>query len=76
MAEAISIRLPDGSIREMPAGSTAADLAAAIGSRLAKSAVAARVNGHEVDLATPVPDGAEVAIITADTPDGREVLRH
>ncbi|MBW3649507.1 MAG: threonine--tRNA ligase [Actinobacteria bacterium] len=76
MADRISIRLPDGSTRELPAGATAADLAAAIGARLAKAAVAADVNGGEVDLQAPLPDGAEVAIITADTPRGRHVLRH
>ncbi|MBW3614702.1 MAG: TGS domain-containing protein, partial [Actinobacteria bacterium] len=76
MADRISIRLPDGSTRELPAGATAADLAASIGSRLAKAAIAAEVNGAEVDLGAPLPDGAEVAIITADSPRGRHVLRH
>jgi threonyl-tRNA synthetase len=41
----ISVKLPDGSLRELPAGSTAADLAKAIGSRLAKAAVIAVVDG-------------------------------
>src|SRR3954471_11196629 len=76
MSDVISIRLPDGSSRELQAGATTGDLAASIGSRLAKAAVAAKVDGAEVDLSTPLQDGAEVAIITADTPDGRHVLRH
>src|SRR3954469_18129022 len=76
MSDSISIHLPDGSSRSLPAGSTGADLAAAIGSRLAKAAVAVTINGTEADLTTPLPDGATVAIITGDTPDGREVLRH
>jgi threonyl-tRNA synthetase len=76
MSDVISIRLPDGSSRELQAGATIGDLAASIGSRLAKAAVAARVDGTEVDLSTPLRDGAEVAIITADTPEGRHVLRH
>ncbi len=76
MSDVISIRLPDGSSRELPSGATTGDLAAAIGSRLAKAAVAAKVDGREVDLGVVLTDGAEVAIITANTPEGRHVLRH
>jgi len=76
MAGVISVRLPDGSNRELAEGTTAADLALAIGPRLAKAAVVATIDGHEVDLSTPLADGDEVAIITGDTDAGREVLRH
>jgi threonyl-tRNA synthetase len=76
MADTITINLPDGSSRELPARSTAADLAASIGSRLAKAAVAATVDGAQTDLTTELPDGATVAIVTADSPEGRTVLRH
>jgi threonyl-tRNA synthetase len=76
MADALTIRLPDGSTRELPAGATAADLAAAIGSRLAKAAVIAVVDGEERDLATPLADGAEVAIVTADSDRGLFTIRH
>src|SRR6266851_7666511 len=76
MAEQITISLPDGSSRALPAGSTAGDLAATIGRRLAAAAVAATVDGQPVDLSAPVPDGATVAIVTDDTPPGRAVLRH
>src|SRR3954470_8765387 len=76
MADSITIHLPDGSSRSLPAGSTGADLAAAIGSRLAKAAVAVSINGTETDLTTPLPDGATVEIITGDTSKGRHVLRH
>ena len=55
---------------------TALALAQSIGSRLAKAAVVATVDGREVDLESPLPDGAEVAIVTADSDAGREVLRH
>ena len=72
----ISINLPDGSQRELPAGSTAADLAAAIGRRLAADAVVAVVDGTEADLGTPLSDGATVSIVTVGTDAGREVLRH
>ena len=72
----ITITLPDGSEREYPAGTTAADVASSIGSRLAKAAVAATVDGDEVDLTRPLPDHARVAIVTVDTEPGRHVLRH
>ncbi|HUZ44138.1 MAG TPA: threonine--tRNA ligase [Acidimicrobiales bacterium] len=72
----ITITLPDGSSRSLPSGSTTADLAAAIGPRLAKAAVAARINGEERDLSEALPDGAQVAVITADSSDGLHVLRH
>ena len=72
----LTVKLPDGSPRELSPGATAADLAASIGSRLAKAALAAVVNGAEADLGSPLPDGATVAIITADSDAGRHVLRH
>src|SRR3954447_21653018 len=76
MADMITISLPDGSSRDLPAGATAADLAASIGSRLAKAAVAATVDGDPYDLARPLPAGATVSIVTGDTDEGRSVLRH
>ena len=72
----ITVTLPDGSSKELPEGSTAADLAASIGRGLAKAAVAATVDGHEVDLDAPLPDRAQVSVVTADSEDGRYVLRH
>ena len=72
----ITVSLPDGSVRELPEGSTAMDLAASIGRGLAKAAVAAVVDGTETDLTRPLHDGATVAIITDSTPEGRHVLRH
>ena len=76
MAGDVSIRLPDGSAKELPDGATAGELAQAIGSGLAKAAVAAVVDGAEVDLSSRLADGAEVSIVTAATPAGRDVIRH
>ncbi len=76
MAETINISLPDGSSRELPTGATGADLAAAIGPRLAKAAVAASVDEAPRDLDSPLPDGATVAVITAESEAGRHILRH
>ena len=72
----ITISLPDGSQRSYDEGATTADVASSIGSRLAKAAVAAVVNGEEWDLGRSLPDGAQVAIITAESAEGRHVLRH
>jgi threonyl-tRNA synthetase len=72
----ISVKLPDGSNRELESGSTALDLAAGIGPRLAKAATGARINGEVKSLPTPLNDGDEVEILTFDTQDGRNVFRH
>src|SRR5579875_1677795 len=76
MADSLTITLPDGSARSLAADATGADLAAAIGPRLARAAVAVAVDGREQDLSAPLTDGAEVSVITADSDAGREVLRH
>ena len=72
----ITISLPDGSQRSYDVGATTADVASSIGSRLAKAAIAAVVNGAEWDLGRPLPDGAQVSIVTVDSDEGRHVLRH
>lgn len=72
----LTIKLKDGSQRELPAGSTAADLAAAISSRLAREAVLAKVDGVVQDLNMPLPDGAQVEILTIESPDALDAMRH
>ena len=72
----VNVILPDGSSRAVPDGSTVGDVAASIGARLAKAAVAGTINGDEVDLAHRVSDGATVSVITADSEPGLHVLRH
>ena len=72
----ISVLLPDGSSRSLPQGSSVADLAASIGSRLAKAAVAGTINGTEVDLTAPLTNGVTVSVITDNSDEGRHVLRH
>jgi threonyl-tRNA synthetase len=76
MAGVVTVRLPDGSTKELAEGTTALEVAESIGPRLAKAAVAAVVDGAEVDLSTEVPDGASVAVVTADSDAGRNVIRH
>ncbi|MBV8519504.1 MAG: threonine--tRNA ligase [Acidobacteria bacterium] len=72
----MNIQLPDGSIREVPEQATVADVAASIGKRLAKDAIAGKVNGKVVDVYTPVPDGAKVEIVTPKSEDGIDTIRH
>ncbi|HUS61593.1 MAG TPA: threonine--tRNA ligase [Acidimicrobiales bacterium] len=72
----IEVTLPDGSSRRLPEGATGADLAASIGRGLAKAAVAAVVDGAEVDLTVPLPPSASVSIVTSNTDEGRAVMRH
>jgi threonyl-tRNA synthetase len=77
MSELLKISLPDGSVREMPVGSTPADVAAAIGPGLAKAALAARVNGDVRDIMRPFDGDAELALITSrDEADALELVRH
>jgi len=72
----MNVQLPDGSVREVPENATVADVAAAIGRRLAKDAVAGKVNGKVVDVYAPVPDGARVEIVTPKTEAGIDTIRH
>lgn len=68
--------LPDGSSRELPAGATAADLAADIGPGLAKAVLTAVVDGTEVDLDIPLSDGAVVSLVTGRDDAGLHTIRH
>ena len=72
----IQVRLPDGKTLEMSAGSTVLDVAGRIGPRLAKAALAGRVDGRLVDLRTPLHAAAAVEIVTARDDEGGEVIRH
>ena len=77
MTELLKISLPDGSVREMPEGSTPADVAAAIGPGLAKAAIAARIDGELRDINRPFEGDAELALVTArDEEDALELARH
>ena len=77
MTQLLKISLPDGSVREVEAGSTPADIAAAIGPGLAKAALAARVDGEVRDLNRPFDGDAELALITSrDEEDALELARH
>ena len=72
----IAVSLPDGKCLEFAVPVTGGEIAGAIGPSLAKAAIAIRVDGKPRDLATVVGHDATVAVITRDTPDGLEMLRH
>ncbi len=72
----ICVSLPDGREVALPEGATAADLAAEIGPGLARAALAAIVGGEVRDLSRPLPDGAEVRLLTERDPEALGVLRH
>ena len=72
----IQITLPDGSKREFPAPVTVAEVAASIGTGLAKAALAGKVDGKVVDTSHRIEADTALSIITAKDADGLEVIRH
>ena len=73
---AIALKLPDGSIREVPSGTRPRDVAEAIGKRLAQAAIAAKVNGTIVDLDRELTADADFALLTDRDAESLDVLRH
>src|SRR6202161_4118184 len=74
--DTIQITLPDGAIREVQRGTTAAEIARQISPRLAKEALVARADGELVDLSRPLEHDAKISILTAKDPDSLQVFRH
>jgi threonyl-tRNA synthetase len=72
----ISVTLPDGSSRRVPAGTTPADIAGQISPRLAQAALAAVVDDHLVDLSYPIRSDARVRIVTPTSPEALPLYRH
>ena len=72
----INIKLPDGSTKQLPHNSNGLDLAKSIGERLANDSIAVLVNGAQQDLLDQLNDNDEVSIITKNTPEGLEIMRH
>ena len=72
----MNVSLPDGRILSLPPGATALQAAEAIGPRLARDAVGAIVSGDLSDLLKPLPEGAELRILTARDPEFQTLFRH
>ena len=76
MSEVIKVSFPDGAVKEFPKGTSTEDIAASISSGLKKNALAGKLNGKAIDLRTPITEDGAIEIITYDSPDGLEILRH
>jgi len=76
MADNIKVKLPDGSVKDVPKGTTALEVAKSIGPRLADAALVARTNGDLIDLTKPLEKDTELRILTSKDPEALEVFRH
>src|SRR6266852_3726414 len=76
MADSIHVKLPDGSVKEVPKGTTALDIAKSIGQRLADAALAAKSNGDLIDLTKPLEKDTALRLLTDKDPEALEVYRH
>ncbi|MFC4409822.1 threonine--tRNA ligase [Chungangia koreensis] len=76
MAEVIKLTFPDGAVKEFPAGTTTEDVAASISPGLKKKALAGKLDDKLVDLRYPLPHDGAIAIITPESPEALEILRH
>src|SRR5262249_56270271 len=75
-ADAVHVKLPDGSQREYPRGVTGAEIALSIGKRLAQDAIAAKVDGEWVDLDRPVDHDTSATTLPPPTPHPPHQLPH
>ena len=76
MESAVKIKFPDGSEKDFPKGATGFEIAKSISPRLAKEAIAVKVNGIIQDLSAPVDRDAPIQILTFDDSEGRRVFWH
>lgn len=74
--EKVKVTLPDGSVKEYDAGTTVEDVAYSIGSGLGRDAIAGVVDGKKVDAYYPIEEDVELSIITIDSDDALEIIRH
>lgn len=76
MSDVVKISFPDGAVKEFPKGTTTEDIAASISPGLKKKAIAGKWNGQLVDLRREIPGDGAIEIVTPDSPEALEVLRH
>ena len=72
----VNIRLPDGAVRQFEGPVSGLDVAAAISKSLAKAALAIKVDGRLRDIYLPIEQDAAIEIVTRDSADGLDLLRH
>jgi threonyl-tRNA synthetase len=76
MADSIQVKLPDGSVKDVPQGTTALDIAKSISPRLADAALVAKTNGDLIDLTKPLEKDTDLRLLTDKDPEALEVYRH
>src|SRR5271156_5575664 len=76
MADSIHVKLPDGSVKDVPQGTTALDIAKSISPRLADAALVAKTNGDLIDLTRPLEKDTDLRLLTEKDPESLEVYRH
>jgi threonyl-tRNA synthetase len=74
--EQVKLTMPDGSVKGFDSGTTGFEVAKSISPRLAKEAIAIKIDGQVKDLSAPIPKDAPVQILTFDDPEGRTVFWH
>ena len=76
MSDVVNITFPDGAAKEFQKGITTEDIAAAISPGLKKKAIVGKLNGAMIDLRSPIEEDGEIAIVTQDSEEALEVMRH
>jgi len=76
MADSIHVKLPDGSVKDVPKGTTPLEIAKDIGPRLADAALVAKTNGDLIDLTKPLEKDTDLRFLTEKDPESLEVYRH
>ena len=76
MAEIIKLKFPDGAVKEFPVSTTTEEIAQSISPGLRKKALAGKLSGVLIDLKTPITEDGDIAIITSESDEALEILRH
>src|SRR3984893_17123726 len=76
MADSIHVKLPDGSVKDVPKGTSALDIAKSLSPRLADAPLVAKTNGDLIDLTRPLEKDTELRILTERDPEALGVYRH
>ncbi len=76
MSNLINIKLPDGTIKQLPHGSNSNDLALSISEGLARNVLAAKVNGEVWDASREIPNDAEIQLLTWNDLEGKATFWH
>ncbi|MEO6324726.1 MAG: TGS domain-containing protein, partial [Thermoanaerobaculia bacterium] len=76
LGDTVRLTLPDGSVREVPSGTTGHAVALSIGPRLAKDALAVKLDGQVLDVSRPLTKSGPFEVVTPKHPDALDVYRH